>query len=152
MLALLLRLLRPRRISCDTVVTIYNQKSQEHIRKTMGHHRTQWPAYYQEFLSLYKLSRDHATMVDMASRLRLAPCILARNLLKMHEQARGMDEAAATGMVNAYMKSPALIRDDDALKAEVEVCIVSDDVYSPHMDRYRQCAVVGKCDVKLTRN
>lgn len=116
-----------------TLGSIYSQECQKRIKRI--HARQTTPEkmnelYFQFCEEFQKRTYPHV-MLNMASKIGLQPALFARIILDRHLAYTVFDgESPPKSELSKLMKSPFLI-EDPLIANEIEICLISDDVYGP---------------------
>lgn len=113
-------------VSFDTVLCVYRQQYQRHIRRTSYAHRKAIAKYVQRY-------KRGESIADIAAAVNYSCYQLARLLVEHLLQV-------SKARVSQLVKQPSLIpdgSDNGRLRGELEACIEMDSFCSPFVDRVR---------------
>lgn len=123
-------------VSVRTLGSIFSQEVQKKMKKC--HYKFNAPRAKEKLYNRFKeglaLRSNGKVLVGLAQQIGLAPALLARVVLEYHlmvcEYAGEIPPRLA---VTSLLKDTALIN-DPILATEVQMCVVTDEVYGPYVD------------------
>jgi CDAN1-interacting nuclease 1 len=119
--------------SYNALVSIYAQKFQRAMKRTLPAHRARAREYHD-------LATGGSELLELAERNEIAPCVLARLVLEVHVELNHRtlyaQQQVASKLVTQMLRQPALIH-DASLRAQVDDCVRFDDNYSPLVEKLR---------------
>ncbi|XP_055993947.1 CDAN1-interacting nuclease 1-like [Sorex fumeus] len=117
-----------------TLLSIFSQEYQKHIKRTHAKHHTSEAieSYYQRYLSGVVKNGAAPVLLDLANEVDYAPTLMARIILERflqeHEEA-----PPSKSVINSMLRDPSQVP-DGVLANQVYQCIVNDCCYGPLVD------------------
>jgi len=121
-------------VQYETLLSISSQKYQQMTRQTLHRHRTpqNMARYYEQYCK-------GCSILALADRNRIAPCLLARIVLQCHLgfQMQHQKRAPSKAEISRCLRDTSLIQ-DERLRKEVAECVLKDTNYSPLVEKIRR--------------
>uniref|UniRef100_A0AAA9SLC5 CDAN1-interacting nuclease 1 n=1 Tax=Bos taurus TaxID=9913 RepID=A0AAA9SLC5_BOVIN len=117
-----------------TLLSIFSQEYQKHIKRTHAKHHTSEAieSYYQRYLNGVRKNGAAPVLLELANEVDYAPSLMARiileRFLQKHEEA-----PPSKSVINSMLRDPSQIP-DGVLANQVYQCIVNDCCYGPLVD------------------
>ncbi|XP_069452087.1 CDAN1-interacting nuclease 1 isoform X1 [Ovis canadensis] len=117
-----------------TLLSIFSQEYQKHIKRTHAKHHTSEAieSYYQRYLNGVGENGAAPVLLELANEVDYAPSLMARIILERflqeHEEA-----PPSKSVINSMLRDPSQIP-DGVLANQVYQCIVNDCCYGPLVD------------------
>ncbi|XP_060150461.1 CDAN1-interacting nuclease 1 isoform X1 [Globicephala melas] len=117
-----------------TLLSIFSQEYQKHIKRTHAKHHTSEAieSYYQRYLNGVGKNGAAPVLLELANEVDYAPSLMARIILERflqeHEEA-----PPSKSVINSMLRDPSQIP-DGVLANQVYQCIVNDCCYGPLVD------------------
>ncbi|XP_043843827.1 CDAN1-interacting nuclease 1 isoform X3 [Dromiciops gliroides] len=117
--------------SQSTLLSIFSQEYQKHIKRTHAKHHTAEAieTYYQRYLSGVVKDGTAPVLLELANEVDYAPSLMARIILERFLQEQE-ESPPSKSVINSMLRDPSQIP-DGVLANQVYQCIVNDCCYGP---------------------
>ncbi|XP_063508639.1 CDAN1-interacting nuclease 1 isoform X1 [Pongo pygmaeus] len=117
-----------------TLLSIFSQEYQKHIKRTHAKHHTSEAieSYYQRYLNGVVKNGAAPVLLDLANEVDYAPSLMARLILERFLQEHE-ETPPSKSVINSMLRDPSQIP-DGVLANQVYQCIVNDCCYGPLVD------------------
>ncbi|XP_033620916.1 protein C15orf41 homolog isoform X3 [Fukomys damarensis] len=117
-----------------TLLSIFSQEYQKHIKRTHGKHHTSEAieSYYQRYLNGVVKNGSAPVLLELANEVEYAPSLMARIILERFLQEHD-ETLPSKSVINSMLRDPSQIP-DGVLANQVYQCIVNDCCYGPLVD------------------
>uniref|UniRef100_A0ABI7ZGJ8 CDAN1-interacting nuclease 1 n=1 Tax=Felis catus TaxID=9685 RepID=A0ABI7ZGJ8_FELCA len=117
-----------------TLLSIFSQEYQKHIKRTHAKHHTSEAieSYYQRYLNGVGRNGAAPVLLDLANEVDYAPSLMARIILERFLQEHE-ETPPSKSVINSMLRDPSQIP-DGVLANQVYQCIVNDCCYGPLVD------------------
>ncbi|KAM9067332.1 CDAN1-interacting nuclease 1 isoform 2-T2 [Sarcophilus harrisii] len=117
--------------SQSTLLSIFSQEYQKHIKRTHAKHHTveAIETYYQRYLSGVVKDGTAPVLLELANEVDYAPSLMARIILERFLQEQE-ESPPSKSIINSMLRDPSQIP-DGVLANQVYQCIVNDCCYGP---------------------
>ncbi|XP_041535243.1 CDAN1-interacting nuclease 1 isoform X3 [Microtus oregoni] len=117
-----------------TLLSIFSQEYQKHIKRTHAKHHTPEAieSYYQRYLDGVGKNGAAPVLLELANEVDYAPSLMARIILERSLQGREQTPPSKS-VINNMLRDPSQIP-DGVLANQVYQCIVNDCCYGPLVD------------------
>ncbi|XP_054387333.1 CDAN1-interacting nuclease 1 isoform X2 [Pongo abelii] len=117
-----------------TLLSIFSQEYQKHIKRTHAKHHTSEAieSYYQRYLNGVVKNGAAPVLLDLANEVDYAPSLMARLILEKFLQEHE-ETPPSKSVINSMLRDPSQIP-DGVLANQVYQCIVNDCCYGPLVD------------------
>nr|XP_054095729.1 CDAN1-interacting nuclease 1 isoform X6 [Callithrix jacchus] len=117
-----------------TLLSIFSQEYQKHIKRTHAKHHTSEAieSYYQRYLNGVAKNGAAPVLLDLANEVDYAPSLMARLILERFLQEHE-ETPPSKSVINSMLRDPSQIP-DGVLANQVYQCIVNDCCYGPLVD------------------
>ncbi|XP_051039727.1 CDAN1-interacting nuclease 1 isoform X3 [Phodopus roborovskii] len=117
-----------------TLLSIFSQEYQKHIKRTHAKHHTPEAieSYYQRYLNGVGKNGAAPVLLELANEVDYAPSLMARIILERFLQGREQTPPSKS-VINNMLRDPSQIP-DGVLANQVYQCIVNDCCYGPLVD------------------
>uniref|UniRef100_A0A7N5P1Z7 CDAN1-interacting nuclease 1 n=1 Tax=Ailuropoda melanoleuca TaxID=9646 RepID=A0A7N5P1Z7_AILME len=117
-----------------TLLSIFSQEYQKHIKRTHAKHHTSEAieSYYQRYLNGVGRNGAAPVLLELANEVDYAPSLMARIILERFLQEHE-ETPPSKSVINSMLRDPSQIP-DGVLANQVYQCIVNDCCYGPLVD------------------
>ncbi|XP_027782030.1 CDAN1-interacting nuclease 1 isoform X1 [Marmota flaviventris] len=117
-----------------TLLSIFSQEYQKHIKRTHAKHHTSEAIenYYQRYLNGVVKNGAAPVLLELANEVDYAPSLMARIILERFLQEHE-ETPPSKSVINSMLRDPSQIP-DGVLANQVYQCIVNDCCYGPLVD------------------
>uniref|UniRef100_A0A8C6G7J7 CDAN1-interacting nuclease 1 n=1 Tax=Mus spicilegus TaxID=10103 RepID=A0A8C6G7J7_MUSSI len=117
-----------------TLLSIFSQEYQKHIKRTHAKHHTPEAieSYYQRYLNGVGKNGAAPVLLELANEVDYAPSLMARIILERFLQGHEQTPPSKS-VINSMLRDPSQIP-DGVLANQVYQCIVNDCCYGPLVD------------------
>nr|KAF6499245.1 hypothetical protein HJG59_001705 [Molossus molossus] len=117
-----------------TLLSIFSQEYQKHIKRTHAKHHTSEAieSYYQRYLDGVGRNGAAPVLLELANEVDYAPSLMARIILERFLQEH-KETPPSKSVINSMLRDPSQIP-DGVLANQVYQCIVNDCCYGPLVD------------------
>ncbi|XP_027428247.1 protein C15orf41 homolog isoform X1 [Zalophus californianus] len=117
-----------------TLLSIFSQEYQKHIKRTHAKHHTSEAieSYYQRYLNGVGRNGTAPVLLELANEVDYAPSLMARIILERFLQEHE-ETPPSKSVINSMLRDPSQIP-DGVLANQVYQCIVNDCCYGPLVD------------------
>ncbi|XP_052039149.1 CDAN1-interacting nuclease 1 isoform X1 [Apodemus sylvaticus] len=117
-----------------TLLSIFSQEYQKHIKRTHAKHHTPEAieSYYQRYLKGVGKNRAAPVLLELANEVDYAPSLMARIILERFLQGHEQTPPSKS-VINSMLRDPSQIP-DGVLANQIYQCIVNDCCYGPLVD------------------
>ncbi|XP_054556331.1 CDAN1-interacting nuclease 1 isoform X1 [Talpa occidentalis] len=117
-----------------TLLSIFSQEYQKHIKRTHAKHHTleAIESYYQRYLDGVEKNGAAPVLLELANEVNYAPSLMARIILERFLQEHE-ETPPSKSFINSMLRDPSQIP-DGVLANQVYQCIVNDCCYGPLVD------------------
>ncbi|XP_022268718.2 CDAN1-interacting nuclease 1 isoform X3 [Canis lupus baileyi] len=117
-----------------TLLSIFSQEYQKHIKRTHAKHHTSEAieTYYQRYLNGVGRNGTAPVLLELANEVDYAPSLMARIILERFLQEHE-ETPPSKSVINSMLRDPSQIP-DGVLANQVYQCIVNDCCYGPLVD------------------
>ncbi|XP_023442153.1 CDAN1-interacting nuclease 1 isoform X4 [Dasypus novemcinctus] len=117
-----------------TLLSIFSQEYQKHIKRTHAKHHTSEAieSYYQRYLDGVAKNGAAPVLLELSNEVDYAPSLMARIILERFLQEHE-ETPPSKSVINSMLRDPSQIP-DGVLANQVYQCIVNDCCYGPLVD------------------